>query len=357
MTLHFHQKKHALNFKFEAGTSRGTLTSRNSHYVFLTDKQRGIQGIGEASPLKLLSIDDRHDLDILIREFGAYFTNIPVPTQAKDIYDLVTATIPPELPSLRFAFETALLDLLNGGKRIIFDNDFTRFRAPIPINGLIWMGNETFMMEQVKAKLEAGFDCIKMKIGAIDFEKELAILSFIRSRYTKAQITLRVDANGAFSMAEAPEKLKQLAALELHSIEQPLPPGQLKAMRDLCQQQILPIALDEELIGVTGRDDKLNLLETIRPQYIILKPTLLGGFLSTLEWIEMADQLGIGWWITSALESNIGLNAICQFTAQHPVRLPQGLGTGQLYKNNITSPLEVKQGEIFYNHERHWGCL
>ncbi|MDN5214210.1 o-succinylbenzoate synthase [Fulvivirgaceae bacterium BMA12] len=357
MTLHFHQKKHTLNFKFKAGTSRGSLTSRDSYYVFLTDKQQGIQGIGEASPLKLLSIDDRDDLAALIQEFGLHFINIPVPTQAKEIYELVATTVPPELPSLRFAFETALLDLLNGGKRILFNNNFSHAQAPIPINGLIWMGDEKFMMDQVQAKLDAGFNCIKMKIGAIDFEKELAILSFIRSRYTKEQITLRVDANGAFTAAEAPDKLRRLAALDIHSIEQPIQAGQLMAMGDLCQQQILPIALDEELIGISGRKDKLNLLEAIRPQYIILKPTLLGGFLSTMEWIEVAALLGIGWWITSALESNIGLNAICQFTAQYPVQLPQGLGTGQLYTNNIESPLEVRRGQIFYNLEQQWGCL
>ena len=355
MTLHFHYKKHTLHFKFEAGTSRGSMTSRDSYFVFLSDKHRGIQGIGEASPLRKLSIDDLEDFEQHIIEYGRYFEKIPHITNATDVYKLVSATVPPKLPSLRFAFETALLDLLNDGKRVIFNNAFRQARATIPINGLIWMGNEKFMRDQVKEKLAAGFDCIKMKIGAIDFDTELAILSLIRSSYPKERITLRVDANGAFSIKEAAHKLRQLSALKIHSIEQPLRAGNWEATRDLCRLNVLPVALDEELIGVTSRQDKLKLLESVKPQYIILKPTLLGGFCSTEEWIEVAGALGIGWWITSALESNIGLNAICQFTAQYPISLAQGLGTGQLYTNNIESPLVVSQGKIFYDPDKDWG--
>lgn len=354
MTLHFHYKKHTLDFKFEAGTSRGSLTSKDSYFVFLTDKQKGIQGIGEASPLKMLSVDDRDDLEELLNKFGPLFRNIPESVHPIDIYNLVADTIPPELPSLRFAFETALLDLSNGGKRVIFKNNFSHSHDPIPINGLIWMGSEQFMCDQVNEKLMAGFDCIKMKIGAIDFDKELAILSMIRSLYSSEDITLRVDANGAFKAEEAKNKLEQLSALDIHSIEQPLRAGQWEAMRNLCRLNILPVALDEELIGVTGRQDKLKLLESVKPQYIILKPTLLGGLWSTEEWIKIAESLGIGWWITSALESNIGLNAICQFTAQYETSLAQGLGTGQLYINNVESPLVVKQGKIFHGPDKDW---
>lgn len=354
MTLHFHYKKHTLHFKFEAGTSRGSMTSRDSYLVFLSDKQRGIQGVGEASPLRKLSIDDLEDFEQLVNEYGHHLAKVTDFESAADVYKIVSDTVPPELPSIRFAFETALLDLLNGGRKVIFNNAFGQDRAAIPINGLIWMGNEKFMRDQVKEKLAAGFDCIKMKIGAIDFDTELAILSMIRSSYPKEHITLRVDANGAFSIEEAPEKLRQLSALKIHSIEQPLRVGNWEATRDLCRLNVLPVALDEELIGVTNRQDKLKLLELVRPQYIILKPTLLGGFCSTEEWIEIAGSLGIGWWITSALESNIGLNAICQFTAQYQVSLPQGLGTGQLYTNNVESPLVVARGEIFYDPDKDW---
>lgn len=354
MALHFHHKKHTLHFKFEAGTSRGSLTSRDSYFIFLTDRQNGIQGIGEASPLKMLSVDDRDDLEELITEFGLLFSEIPDGTRPEDIYKLVADIIPADLPSLRFAFETALLDLIHGGKRIIFKNDFSISGASIPINGLIWMGSEPFMHDQVTEKLATGYDCIKMKIGAIDFDKELAILSAIRSSYSSGQVTLRVDANGAFKAVEARKKLAELAALQIHSIEQPLAAGQWEAMAELCALKTLPVALDEELIGVNGCQDKLKLLKAIRPQYIILKPTLLGGFHSTKEWIEVAESLKIGWWITSALESNIGLNAISQFTGQFKVSLAQGLGTGQLYHNNVASPLVVKQGKIFYSPEKNW---
>ena len=354
MTLHFDYKKHTLNFKFKAGTSRGSMTSRDSYFITLTDRQKDIRGIGEASPLKLLSIDDREDLEALILEISTRFSEIPEIATPDEVFELVRARIPAALPSLRFAFETALLDLLNGGKRIIYQNDFSQSQTPLPINGLIWMGDEKFMRDQVKQKLAAGFGCIKMKIGAIDFEKEMAVLSMIRSQYSKEQIILRVDANGAFKPEEAGSALAELAALAVHSIEQPLQAGQWQAMAALCALDILPVALDEELIGIHDPADKLKLLKTIRPGYIILKPTLLGGLYSTREWIDMAESLGIGWWITSALESNIGLNAICQFTAQYNVQMAQGLGTGQLYHNNVASPLMVKQGEIFYNPDKDW---
>ena len=354
MTLHFDYKKHTLNFKFKAGTSRGSMTSRDTYFVTLTDRQKDISGIGEASPLKLLSVDDREDIEELIRETGPRFGKISKIAMPDEVFELVREKIPASLPSLRFAFETALLDLLNGGKRIIYENDFSRSQSPLPINGLIWMGDDGFMRDQVKEKLAAGFQCIKMKIGAIDFEKELAVLSMIRSQFPKEQITLRVDANGAFSAEEAGNKLAQLAALDIHSIEQPLAAGQRQAMAALCALDILPVALDEELIGINDPAEKLKLLKAIKPRYIILKPTLLGGLFSTREWIDIAESLGIGWWITSALESNIALNAICQFTAQYNIQMAQGLGTGQLYHNNVASPLMVKRGEIFYSPDKAW---
>jgi L-alanine-DL-glutamate epimerase-like enolase superfamily enzyme len=217
------------------------------------------------------------------------------------------------------------------------------------------MGSEDFMQKQIQDKLEAGFDCIKMKIGAIDFETELKLLQSIRTHYNKDEITLRVDANGAFTPDEAMDKLSRLAELDLHSIEQPIKAGQIEKMAKLCEETPLPIALDEELIGIDPYGEKLDLLNEIKPQYIILKPSLIGGIQSTLEWIEIAESLRIRWWMTSMLESNIGLNAICQLASFLKVKMPQGLGTGQLYNNNIASPISIADGETFCNIEKGWG--
>jgi o-succinylbenzoate synthase len=251
-----------------------------------------------------------------------------------------------QYPSILFGMETALLDLKNGGKGIIFNNDFTTREQKIPINGLVWMGDESFMKQQVDQKLAEGFTTIKLKIGAIDLEKELNILRAIRANYSKEQITLRVDANGAFNPQHATGVLQQLAELAIHSIEQPIQPGQWEAMKNLCTSSPTPIALDEELIGIVNREQKMELLETIRPHYIILKPSLHGGISGTQEWIKLATERNIAWWMTSALESNIGLNAICQLTAEYDHLLPQGLGTGSLYTNNVKSALFVENGTI-----------
>ena len=250
-----------------------------------------------------------------------------------------------------------MLDLLNGGKRIIFDTPFVQGKTRISINGLIWMGEKAFMQKQIDEKLKAGFNTIKLKIGAIDFDTELGLLESIREQYSANDITLRVDANGAFTETDVMGKMEQLAALEIHSIEQPIKPGQYELMKTLCAESPLDIALDEELIGLNTKEEKKALLERIHPQYIILKPALLGGILSCQEWIEIAESLNIGWWMTSMLEANIGLNAIAQFTAQYNLTLPQGLGTGQLYHNNIDSPLEIRKGELIYNKTKGWGVI
>ena len=230
-------------------------------------------------------------------------------------------------------------------------NDFFDSQRSIPINGLIWMGEPDFMLRQIDQKLSEGFDCIKMKIGAIDFEREIELLKYIRSQFSPDQIVLRVDANGAFSPEDALEKLQRLADLDIHSIEQPIRAGHITAMEKLCRETPLPIALDEELIGV---EDKAALLDAIQPQHIILKPTLIGGTLETQEWIRVAEERGIGWWMTSALESNLGLNAISQLVSTYSPAIPQGLGTGKLYHNNLDSPLEVRAGHIYYNPELAW---
>jgi len=248
----------------------------------------------------------------------------------------------------------ALKDLKTEGNYKLFNNDFTNGNAGIPINGLIWMGDIDFMKRQIREKLDKGFRCLKMKIGALNFEEEFTVLKNIRSEYSPNDLELRVDANGAFSPLDVLQKLEKLSRLNLHSIEQPIKQGQMDEMADLCLQTPLPIALDEELIGVHKKDKRIELLDRINPQYIILKPALVGGFYSSEEWIELAENRKMGWWITSALESNIGLNAIAQWTASLNTTAYQGLGTGQLYENNIQSPLQILGERLFYRLDMEW---
>lgn len=343
-------KQHKLNFKFEAGTSRGVMTSKDSWFVKLYDeKTPDIFGIGECGPLSGLSPDLEGGLENEIQnsigKVGAF----------KDAQQLdVDSILSGNFPALRFAFETAKMDLLNGGRRMIVDNAFSQGQQEISINGLVWMGEKELMLQRVKDKLEAGFDCIKIKIGAIYLEEEMELLKFIRSRYSANEIEIRLDANGAFHESEVQGILDRLAEFDIHSIEQPIKAGNWEAMKRICKESPIPIALDEELIGIKTREQKVELLEAICPQYIILKPTLVGGLDQSRQWIELAKQRGIDWWITSALESNIGLNAIAQFVSQYDLRLPQGLGTGQLFHNNIPSPLYIRQGKLGYGHEANW---
>ena len=327
--------KKTFQFKRPSGTSRGVLTEKHGWFLEVWNTEDSeVIGIGECSIIPGLSPD--------FDSFESYERMLTAVCADTNI-DL------DEWPSIKFGLETALLDLENGGQRIIFNNGFSKGKQSIAINGLIWMGESSFMHEQIEEKLNAGFTTLKMKIGAIDFESEIKILQSIRDRYTKEQITLRVDANGAFSPEEAEHKLSILADLDIHSIEQPIKAGQYKAMAELCTKTKLPIALDEELIGIHIKVDKINLLKQVKPQFIILKPSLHGGISGTKEWIEIAESHNIPWWITSALESNIGLNAICQLAAEYDNLLPQGLGTGSLYVNNIPSSLVVKNGFISRN--------
>jgi len=328
----FHKK--IFKFKRPSGTSRGVLTQKHSWYIELWDSNDpDIVGIGECSIIPGLS-PDFVDSASYEAKIESVCNNLK-----QDINDW---------PSIKFGIETALLDLKNGGKSIIYDNDFSRSQKGIAINGLVWMGDEEFMKEQIQEKIELGFKTIKMKIGALDFNKEYGILNSIRKIYSADEITIRVDANGAFSAKDALNKLTLLSELEIHSIEQPIMAGQTNSMRKLCQQTPLPIALDEELIGINNVADKMELLDTITPQFIVIKPSLHGGISGSREWIELAEKKNIKWWMTSALESNVGLNAICQLTAEFNNELPQGLGTGSLYTENISSNLAVKNGSIYY---------
>lgn len=335
-------KKYILNFKRPSGTSRGILTEKETWFLIL--EENGKTGIGECGILRTLSIDDRPDYE---EKLKWVCENIHL---GKDkLWDELI-----EFPSIHFGVEMAFLSLASKTPFELFPSAFTEGRESMEINGLVWMGEQAFMKQQIEEKLAQGFRCIKLKIGAIDFQKELELLRFIRQNFDEKTIEIRVDANGAFDSNEALNKLIQLSDYKLHSIEQPIQKNNTDNMSELCKSTPFPIALDEELIGVFGLENKEQLLAKIRPQYIILKPSLVGGFKGTLEWISIAERLNIGWWITSALESNVGLNAITQFTFTLRNPMPQGLGTGGLYTNNFDCPLYIENGRIHYNPNLIW---
>jgi len=337
--------QYQLQFKFAAGTSRGVLHEKETWFISLWDEANPlVKGWGECAIFRGLSIDDSVD----------YANKMKEVCEDPIRYANESSTLLVEWPSIRFGLETALLDLKQGGKKILYPSSFSRGEDAIPINGLVWMGRKDEMLSGIHQKLNDGFRCIKLKIGAIDFKSELSLLKAIRVEFSPDDIEIRVDANGAFLPEEALEKLKWLSDYQLHSIEQPIRQGQPNEMAELCKISPIPVALDEELINWQANDDKLNLLAAIRPQYIIIKPALVGGFSGSLEWIHVANELNIHWWVTSALESNIGLNAIAQWTYTLENPLPQGLGTGQLYENNFTSPLVVKNGSLFYHPDTEW---
>ena len=351
-------RPYQLKFKRPVLTSRGSMTYKNGY--FLSVENDGIIGVGECSFIEGLSIDliDSfekqlqevcHDIEQIADE---YYDNGDLPDYLISYY-----------PALAFGLETALMDLKNGGKHLIeYGSQFYEGKQVIPINGLVWMGSDAFMGEQISQKLAEGFRCIKIKVGAIDFEEDCRLIELIRKQYGPSEIEIRLDANGAFNERNVRERLQTLAQYTIHSIEQPIKPQQYLLMRQLCIENIIPIALDEELIGTHQKDIKSKLLETIRPQYIILKPSLLGGFKASDEWIAIAEKLKIDWWATSALESNVGLNAIAQWVAHLFPTLPkdgtgmpvQGLGTGSLYENNIQSPLYIESGQLKFASNEKW---
>lgn len=330
-------QKYTLQFKRPAGTSRGVLTEKPTWLLII--EHNGRRGIGECSPLPGLSIDDISDYE----RSKLLWTCAHISLGKEALWEQLKS-----YPSIQFGVEQAFLSLEAEQEGVLFPSPFTEGQVPISINGLIWMGDKHYMQQQIREKLSQGFHCIKMKIGAIDFETEYQLLKNIRQEYAPSDIELRVDANGAFSPLEALEKLKQLSDLEIHSIEQPIRAGQYEQMARLCEASPLRIALDEELIGVACPERKKEILQWIRPAYIILKPSLIGGYRGSEEWIDLAEKQGIGWWVTSALEGNVGLSAIAQWTYTLKNPLPQGLGTGSLYTNNFPSSLEVKNGGLWW---------
>jgi len=335
--------KHSLQFKRPSGTSRGILINKYSWFIEFTENDK--KGVGECSLLSGLSYDDtpgfENQLDLLC---SAINQRTPLP-------DLQ------QWPAIRMGYEMALLDLAQDQPFELYPSDFSNGKDCIPINGLVWMGTFDYMSQQIKSLLEKGFDCIKLKIGAIHFEEELALLTQIRKEFDAKEVKLRVDANGAFAPGDALEKLKRLSDFDLHSIEQPIAANQWQAMRYLSEKSPLPIALDEELIGRFSEEECLTLLDVIQPAFIILKPSLLGGFRASSQWIQWAERQGIGWWVTSALESNVGLNAIAQWTYQQEYKGHQGLGTGSLFTNNFESPLVIKKGCLWVDNLISWNKL
>lgn len=334
--------KYFLNFKKPSGTSRGIMTVKETWFIIL--EENGKKGIGECGILRGLSADDRNDYE---EKLKWTCENIHL-GEEKLWQELV------EFPSIQFGIEMAFLSLQSENPFELFPSEFVYGKKSIEINGLIWMGNKEEMKAQIEDKIAQGFRCVKLKIGAINFEEELELLAFIRQHFDENQIEIRVDANGAFAENEALNKINQITGFKLHSIEQPIQKNHTDTMSVLCKSTKLPIALDEELIGVFSTQEKEQLLDKIKPQYIILKPSFIGGFRGTKEWISLAEKRNIGWWITSALESNIGLNAIAQFTFTLNTKMPQGLGTGSLYTNNFDSPLEVKNGQLWYRKDLDW---
>jgi o-succinylbenzoate synthase len=343
----YQAKWNKITFKFKrpSGTSRGILTERDSWFLCINkENSKNIIGVGECAPLLGLSRDPSHNFEDQL---------IHVCTQLNQ-GTFRNSTIE-DYPAIKFGVEMALLDLERGGKRLFFETTFTSGIQSIPINGLVWMGSSDFVKEQISHKVEKGFTCIKMKIGALPFEDELNILRWLRKEYDKTMVELRLDANGAYKPEDAITKLDKLSNFDIHSIEQPIPPGDWDAMAKLCTRSPIAIGLDEELIGIKRKSEKISILTEIAPHYIILKPTLLGGFSATKEWIDIADSMDISWWITSSLESNIGLNALAQWSMTlSSSSLPHGLGTGQLYTNNFPSPLKIYQGRLQYDPELIW---
>jgi o-succinylbenzoate synthase len=330
--------KHTLIFKQPSGTSRGVLQTKDSYFIHLQSAENpNFTAVGECGLLSGLSIDDVPNYETKLAEVCANIERT----------EFWLAEGLRAFPSIHFGLEMALLHL-HRQSDIFFPSDFTNGKTPIPINGLIWMGEKSFMLEQIREKLADGWRCLKLKIGAIDFEEEIALLRYIRQHFSAAEVELRVDANGAFSATDTLEKLKRLSEFDLHSIEQPIRAGQWDEMAALCDKTPLPIALDEELIGIFEDDQKTELLAHIKPQFLIFKPSFIGGFRGTQAWIDRCETSKTAWWLTSALESNIGLNAIAQWAATLNNPLPQGLGTGQLYTNNFPSNLLVKSGFLHY---------
>jgi O-succinylbenzoate synthase len=361
MSLRASYFKKTFHFRFDARTSRGTIKERHSWFIKIWDQNNAeCFGIGECGPLPGLSLeaDTEEMIKKVVDKINEQQLQLPLTSDLKLLSTFIIKSFDflENQPAVFFSLETALLDLLNGGTRTIFKNEFVKGKA-IPINGLIWMGGLDFMLQQVEIKIQDGFRCIKLKVGGLDFEKECDILQYIRRKYFRLDITIRLDANGAFKQDDVLYKLKELSKFTIHSIEQPIKTNS-DYLPELCRTSPIPVALDEELIGVSTRTLKEQLLDRCKPPYIILKPTLHGGLNACAEWIEIAEARNIGWWLTSALESNVGLNAIAQFASNYSINTHQGLGTGAIYDDNFEAPLKVnREGQLIHYPRQEWQII
>lgn len=328
-------RPYTLHFTFEARTSRGAMWHKRTYFVEVWDDAApDVKGVGECALFEGLSADDQPD----------YEQRLDSACRGIHSFDLAASGY----SSITFGLEGALADLAHGGKGICFPSAWTTGRSHVAINGLIWMGDKRLMLQRIKEKMAMGFRCIKLKIGGINFDDELALLAYIRGQIGSDELELRLDANGAFAPADALARLDALARYGIHSIEQPIRAGQPREMARICEQSPIPVALDEELIGVRGMAEKKALIAAIKPAYVILKPSLCGGLRHADEWIAAACEQGVGWWATSALESNIGLSAIAQWVAAKNPAMPQGLGTGGLYSNNIPSRVYLEGDRLMF---------
>lgn len=332
--------RHDLQFNFTAITSRQSMTVKETYFIKVNDTDTGLSGVGECAVFRGLGSDDTPLYESIVAGLCRDINRIDIEAIRE--------------PSIKFGFETAVRDLASGGRHVIFESNWQHGKQDIPINGLVWMGDFDTMLERIDRKISENFSCIKIKIGGIDFERELDLIRHIRDSYDRDHLTIRLDANGSMSPRDALRKLDRIARYDIHSIEQPIAAGQWQAMREITRNSPVDIALDEELIGNMGYDRRCFLLDGTMPRYIILKPSLHGGFRTCDGWIKDATDRDMGWWATSALESNIGLNAIAQWTASKNPTMPQGLGTGALYNNNIVSPLAVINGSLHYDIDAEW---
>ena len=335
--MEFSSIRHQLQFIAPAGTSRGVLSCKDSWLIQISNGDQ--HGIGECSVIEGLSPESSQDVQNMLDE---------IPQYLKKGKDFLLQRYS-EAPAVQFAIEMAFSGLDSHHPLLHFNTQFTHDQQTIPINGLIWMDDVKSMLTQLEQKITLGFSCIKIKVGAIDFESECKFLGHIRKRFHSSDLTLRLDANGAFQAEDAMQKLSRLSVYNIHSIEQPIAPGQWKEMTTLCETSPIPIALDEELIGIKSKKEKVNLIKQLNPKYIIIKPSLVGGWQGADEWVSIAEKYGVGWWATSALESNIGLNAIAQWVSTKETSMPQGLGTGGLFTNNIYVPLYLRGQNMGFN--------
>ena len=350
--LHLHTQEYVLRFAFAARTSRGLMTQHKIRYLCIYEERNpNCFGLGECAPLPGLSLESdkkvRSDVKTIALRLKDFHTAESALSSTEEWREDICA-------SICFAVETALLDLQKGGKRKLFKKNTFLVGKGIPINGLVWMGDIDFMWKQVEKKVKEGFRCLKLKVGGTNFEAECELLDRIRANWDVRQLQIRLDANGAFLPEEVSTQLKELSRYGIHSIEQPVLPTEKKCCAKLCKERAIPIALDESLIGIDPSKEGDELLEKVQPQFLVLKPTLLGGFSVCRKWIEKAKQRDIDWWLTSALESNLGLSAIAQFSASLPGSRTEGLGTGQLYTNNLKGPLRIANGHLLYDRKDQW---